>query len=48
MSVVYGFADSVLCLNKKLICHGPPEEALGSEGLKKLYGEGVSFYKHEH
>lgn len=48
MSVVYGFADSVLCLNKKLICHGPPEEALVSEGLKKLYGEGVTFYKHEH
>ena len=48
MSVVYGFADSVLCLNKKLICYGPPAEALGSEGLKKLYGEGVTFYKHEH
>ncbi len=48
MSVVYGFADSVLCLNKKLICHGSPAEALGSEGLKKLYGEGVTFYKHEH
>lgn len=48
MSVVYGFADSVLCLNKKLICHGPPEETLGSEGLKKLYGEGVTSYKHEH
>src|SRR3989344_880271 len=48
MSVVYGFADSVLCLNKKLICHGSPAEALGSEGLKKLYGEGGTFYKHEH
>ena len=48
MSVVYGFADSVLCLNKKLICYGPPAEALGSEGLKQLYGEGVTFYKHEH
>lgn len=48
MSVVYGFADSVLCLNKKLICHGVPSEALGSDGLKKLYGESVNFYKHEH
>lgn len=48
MSVVYGFADSVLCLNKKLICHGAPSEALGADGLKKLYGEGVNFYKHEH
>lgn len=48
MSVVYGFADSVLCLNKKLICHGPPEEALSFESLKRLYGEGMTFYKHEH
>ena len=48
MSVVYGFADSVLCLNKKLICHGVPSEVLGMDGLKKLYGEGVNFYKHEH
>lgn len=48
MSVVYGFADSVLCLNKKLICRGVPSEVLGMDGLKKLYGEGVNFYKHEH
>ena len=48
MSVVYGFADSVLCLNKKLICHGSPAEALGQDSLKKIYGEGVTFYKHEH
>lgn len=48
MSVVYGFADSVLCLNKKLICHGVPSEALGADGLRKLYGEGVTSYKHEH
>ena len=48
MSVVYGFADSVLCLNKKLVCHGAPSEALGADGLRKLYGEGVNFYKHEH
>ena len=48
VSVIYGFADSVLCLNKKLICYGPPEEAFGPDSLKRLYGEGVSFYKHEH
>src|SRR3989338_4392610 len=48
ISVVYGFADSVLCLNKKLICYGSPAEALGQDSLKKIYGEGVTFYKHEH
>lgn len=48
MSVVYGLADSVLCLNKKLICHGAPSEALNPESIKRLYGEDVVFYKHEH
>lgn len=48
MSVVYGLADSVLCLNKKLICYGAPSEALNPESMKQLYGEGVAFYKHEH
>lgn len=48
MSVVYGLADSVLCLNKKLICRGAPSEALNSESIKRLYGEDVVFYKHEH
>lgn len=48
MSVVYGLADSVLCLNKKLICHGAPLEALNPESIKRLYGEDVVFYKHGH
>lgn len=48
MSVVYGLADSVLCLNKKLICRGVPSEALNPESIKRLYGEDVVFYKHEH
>src|SRR3972149_5113235 len=48
MSVVYGFADRAFGLNKKLICHGSPAEALGQDSLKKIYGEGVTFYKHEH
>ena len=30
VSVIYGFADSVLCLNKKLICYGPPGRSVWS------------------
>jgi len=48
ISVVYGLADGVLCLNKKLICIGAPREVLNPEGLNDLYGGGVGFYKHEH
>ncbi|MEK9183819.1 MAG: metal ABC transporter ATP-binding protein, partial [Patescibacteria group bacterium] len=48
LSVVYKFADSVLCLNKKLICYGPPQEALGADSLNVLYGGDVKLYKHEH
>lgn len=48
LSVIYKFADSVLCLNKKLICYGSPKEALTPEGLNRLYGGEIKFYKHEH
>ena len=48
LSIVYKFADNVLCLNKKLICYGLPREALDPGSLSALYGGDVKFYKHEH
>ncbi len=48
LSVVYKFADSVLCLNKKAICYGPPQEALTPESLSRLYGGEIKLYKHDH
>lgn len=48
MSVVYGLADSVLCLNKRMVCVGAPSEILNSDKLKQLYGGEVKFYTHEH
>lgn len=48
LSIVYNFADSVLCLNKKMICYGPPQTALDHGSLGALYGGEVKFYKHEH
>lgn len=38
LSVVYRYANKVLCLNREKICFGQPEEALTTEVLKKLYG----------
>lgn len=48
LSVVYKFADSVLCLNKKFICYGPPQEALTPERLNQLYGGEMKIYPHTH
>jgi len=47
LSVVYRYAQRVLCLNKSVVCQGPPVEALNPQALTTLYGE-ASFYHHEH
>lgn len=48
LNVVYKFADSVLCLNKKLVCYGIPGEVLAGDSLSKLYGGEIKIYKHNH
>lgn len=48
LSVVHKIADSVLCLNKRFFCYGAPQDVLNSENFRKLYGEEIKFYKHEH
>ncbi len=48
LNIVYKIADTVLCLNKKAICYGPPPEALTAESLSRLYGEEVRFHQHNH
>lgn len=48
LSVVYKFADLVLCLNKKAVCQGPPQEVLKLENLNRLYGGEIKIYKHGH
>jgi zinc transport system ATP-binding protein len=46
INIVYRYADQVLCLNQKMICHGKPREVLNPDDLKKLFGGG-SFYQHQ-
>lgn len=48
LNIVWEHANNVLCLNKKMLCHGKPGEVLTPEGLEKLYGTGIKFYKHKH
>jgi zinc transport system ATP-binding protein len=47
LSVVYRYAQRVLCLNKCVVCQGSPVEALNPQALATLYGE-AGFYHHEH
>jgi zinc transport system ATP-binding protein len=47
LSVVYRYAQRVLCLNKSVVCQGPPVDALNPQALATLYGE-ASLYHHEH
>lgn len=48
LSLVYRYADKVLCLNKENLCFGEPEVIMAPDILGKLYGEERSFYKHHH
>ena len=46
LSVVYRYAQRVVCLNKSIVCQGPPVEALNPEALTVLYGD-TGYYHHE-
>ncbi len=48
LSVVYKFSTDVICLNKHLVCYGPPRKVLTMESLRQLFGEEVKFYQHRH
>ncbi|PIR41787.1 MAG: ABC transporter ATP-binding protein [Candidatus Yanofskybacteria bacterium CG10_big_fil_rev_8_21_14_0_10_37_15] len=48
LNVVYKYANNVICLNKKMICFGVPEEVLDPSALTNLYGGEAGFYKHGH
>jgi zinc transport system ATP-binding protein len=48
LSVVYKYADQVLCLGHEHTCFGPPRTILTPESLRQIYGEEVSFHVHEH
>ena len=48
LNIVYKYANSVICVNKEMVCHGEPNTVLDPTSLAKLYGGQTSFYKHEH
>jgi ABC-type Mn2+/Zn2+ transport system ATPase subunit len=46
LSVVYRYAQNVLCLNVTVICKGPPLEVLDPKELAVLFG-GAGYYRHD-
>lgn len=48
IDVVAHQSKTVLCLNRKLVCHGPPKQYINEEYMQKLYGKQVRFVLHGH
>jgi len=48
IDVVAHQAKTILCLNRRLVCHGAPREFITEEYMQKLYGKGVRFVLHGH
>lgn len=48
LTVVYRYANKVLCLNRAQVCFGVPSEVLTPAELAKLYGGDRKFYHHVH
>src|SRR3989344_5993067 len=48
LTVLYRYANKVLCLNREQVCFGAPDEVLTPAELAKLYGGDRKFYHHAH
>jgi len=47
LNLVYRYADQVLCLNQKMLCYGPPHNALTEQKIKELFDTHTLFH-HTH
>lgn len=48
LTVVYRYANKVLCLNHSQLCFGVPQDVLTTEELQKLYGSDKLYHQHTH
>ncbi|MBD2102697.1 metal ABC transporter ATP-binding protein [Leptolyngbya sp. FACHB-261] len=48
LEMVSRHCDRVICLNRTLVCQGPPEVALSPENLMVAYGPEFTRYRHSH
>lgn len=47
LSLVYRFADVVLCLSREPPCFGPPDEVLTPERIERMYGAPLRYHHHQ-
>ena len=48
IDVVAHQAKTILCLNRRLVCHGSPRDFITEDYMQKLYGKKVRFILHGH
>lgn len=48
LSIVYRYANNVVCLNRRMACYGVPSRVLTPDQLTDLYGPHTAFYEHDH
>jgi ABC-type Mn2+/Zn2+ transport system ATPase subunit len=46
LELVSRYADQVICINRRLICHGNPSTVLTEENLRRLYEGWLSLHSH--
>jgi zinc transport system ATP-binding protein len=47
LSVVYQYADNVLCLSPERVCIGRPKAVLTPDLLRELYGTPIGYHVHD-
>ncbi len=47
LGVIADEANSILCINKKVCCYGPPDQYIKEEFLEEVYGRKLSIHKHK-
>jgi zinc transport system ATP-binding protein len=48
LSMVYKYADKVICLNQEMYCSGDPNKAITKDVLESLYGKDTELKPHIH
>lgn len=48
LSVVYRYANNVLCLSRDRVCVGPPTAVLTPDLLHEIYGTPINYHVHDH
>lgn len=46
LDIVFRFATQVICLNKRLVCHGVPKQVITKDVLQEMYGHLAGAYHH--